>query len=232
MSRFEVLVGKTALSILQKSTVAVFGLGGVGSYAAEALARSGIGGFCLVDGDVVEPSNINRQVIALESAVGLSKAEVMHRRIADINPNAKIVSRCVYFSKDTSDSFDFSSFDYVIDAIDSVPSKVLLVKCSQNAKTPIISAMGAGNRLDPTCFGVADIYSTNTCPLARIMRHELRKNGISSLKTVYSKEKPKCFHDKEKSHGVPLIVGSASFVTPVAGLILASEVIKDIIKSG
>lgn len=237
-SRFELLVGREALETLQNSTVAVFGLGGVGSFAAEALARAGVGGLVLVDGDLISETNINRQLLAAHSTVGKPKAELMRDRVADINPDARVTAHYCFFSEETAGRFDFAAFDYVVDAIDTVSSKLALIHWAQSAGTPIISAMGAGNSLDPTRFEVADIYETSVCPLARVMRHELRHRGVRALKVVYSKEplaEPVSKTDAfcppgpdEKSFSRP-VVGSASFVPPVAGFILGGEVIRDLI---
>lgn len=216
------LIGEEAQRRLNDSAVAVFGIGGVGSYAAEALARSGIGRLVLVDADVVDITNINRQLVALNSNVGISKCEVMKQRALDINPDINVEALTMFYDKDTADSIDVSQFDYVVDAIDSVASKLLLIERCSEAGVRIISAMGAGNKLDATRFRVADIYSTKVCPLARVMRRELKKRGIDRLKVVYSEEEP------ISPAGDARLPASISFVPSVSGLIIAGEVIKDI----
>ena len=231
-SRTELLLGSEKLNKLKNSTVAVFGVGGVGGFVAEALARCGIGHIVLVDNDVVSLTNINRQIIALHSTIGMPKTEVMASRIKDINPDADIVVHNCFYLPETSGEFDFSKYDYVVDAIDTVSGKIQLVMQAKECGTPIICSMGAGNKLDPTAFEVADIYKTSVCPLARVMRYELKKRGVKKLKVVYSKEEPikinreEVFDDFKKKN----IPASISFVPSVAGLIIAGEVIKDIIK--
>lgn len=223
-SRTERLLGAAAMEKLAKCRVAVFGIGGVGGHAAEALVRSGVGALDIVDGDEVAVSNINRQIIALHSTVGMPKTEAAAKRFLDINPNLKI--RCYQFrlSEETFGEFDFSEYDYVIDAIDDVRAKVLLaVKCKES-QTTLISSMGAGNKLDPTKFRVADIYETSVCPLARVMRRELKQRGIEHLKAVYSTELP---HAPTKE-GERVVPASCAFVPSVAGLIIAGEAIRDI----
>lgn len=223
-SRTERLLGAAAMEKLAKCRVAVFGIGGVGGHAAEALVRSGVGALDIVDGDEVAVSNINRQIIALQSTVGMPKTEAAAKRFLDINPNLKI--RCYQFrlSEETFGEFDFSEYDYVIDAIDDVRAKVLLaVKCKES-QTTLISSMGAGNKLDPTKFRVADIYETSVCPLARVMRRELKQRGIEHLKAVYSTEPP---HAPTKE-GERVVPASCAFVPSVAGLIIAGEAIRDI----
>ncbi len=219
--RTRMLIGDEALARLQSATVAVFGIGGVGGHAAEALARAGVGTLHLIDSDTVSPSNINRQVVAFGSTVGKYKVDVAAERIKDINPDVTVITHKLFFSEETKEQFDFSAFDYVVDAIDSVSSKLLLIECATAQSGGIISSMGAGNKLDPTAFEVADIYKTSVCPLAKVVRTELRKRGVKSLKVVYSKEPPVI------SSRVP---ASISFVPSVAGLIAAGEAIKDIIK--
>ncbi len=229
-SRTELLLGEEKLNKLKNSTVAVFGVGGVGGYVAEALARSGVGHIVLVDNDVVSLTNINRQIIALHSTIGMPKTEVMASRIKNINPQAEVTVQNCFYLPETSGEFDFSKYDYVVDAIDTVSGKIQLVMQAQDCGTPIISSMGAGNKLDPTAFEVADIYKTSVCPLARVMRYELKKRGVKKLKVVYSKEKPltplenvEC--DETSKKATP---GSVAFVPSVAGLIIASEVVKDL----
>lgn len=223
-SRTALILGEEALAKLTSAKVAVFGVGGVGSFVCEALARAGVGNITLIDGDVVAKSNINRQLIALHSTVGKPKAEVMKERIFDINPNAKVTAINEFYGKDNADIINLSDFDYVVDAIDTVTSKLLLIKSCSDLKVPIISSMGAGNKLDPARFEVADIYSTSVCPLAKVMRRECKALGIKKLKVVYSKEEAiKTGHTT---------VGSVSFVPSAAGLIIAGEVIKDIAFGG
>ncbi len=224
-SRTELMLGKGGVERLSQAHVAVFGIGGVGGFAVEALARAGVGSLTLVDSDVVSASNINRQIIALNSTVGKSKVEIMRERIHDINPECKVYIHKLFFSQQTKELFDFKKYDYVIDAIDSVKSKLDLISFVREADTPIISAMGAGRKLDPTAFEVSDIKKTSVCPLARAVRVALKKRGIEHLKVVYSKEPPTDLTPCEDGHTVP---GSVSFVPSVMGLILASEVIKDI----
>ena len=230
-SRTELLLGDEALGRLKNARVAVFGVGGVGGYAVEALARSGVGALDLIDNDTVAQSNINRQIIALNSTVGRYKADVAAERVLNINPECEVRAVKIFYMPETSGEFDFTRYDYIIDAIDTVKGKLALAQQAQDAGTPIISCMGAGNKLDPTAFEVADIYKTSICPLARIMRKECRARGIRKLKVVYSKEPPvrpvkKC-EEQTVRRDTP---GSGSFVPSVAGLILAGEVIKDIIK--
>jgi len=227
--RFErtaLLLGEDGMERIFASRVAVFGIGGVGGHAAEALARAGVGEIHLIDADTVSATNINRQAVALTSTVGRDKVEVMMQRIVDINPDAKVVCHKIFYSEETKDEIDVSSFNYIIDAIDSVTSKLLLISLADKAGTPIISSMGTGNKLDPTKLEVTDIYKTSVCPLARVMRTELRRRGIKSLKVVYSKEEPiKAVVPDDKARHAP---GSISFVPSVAGLILAGEVIRAI----
>lgn len=223
--RTEMLIGTDAIDKLANAKVAIFGIGGVGSYVAEALARAGVGSFDLIDNDIVNITNINRQIIALHSTIGKLKVEAEKERIFDINPNAKINCINTFFSKENSNNFDFRGYDYVVDAIDSVASKIELVLKAQEVSTPIISSMGTGNKLNPTLFEISDIYKTSVCPLARVMRTELKKRDIKKLKVLYSKEPP----IKQEGQRVP---ASISFVPSVAGLIIAGEVIKDIIKNG
>lgn len=230
LSRTELLLGEKALEKLAKSRVAIFGIGGVGGYTAEALARSGIGALDLIDNDKVTLSNINRQIYALHSTVGEYKVDVAKNRILDINPNINVKTYTTFYTPETSDEFDFSQYDYVVDAIDTVSGKIELVMQADKFNVPIISSMGAGNKLNPTEFEVQDIYKTSVCPLARVMRQELKKRNIKSLKVVYSKEPPVKNHQNPewiaKNKKAP---GSIAFVPSVAGLIIASEVIKDII---
>lgn len=221
-SRTEALLGEQAMEKLKKARVAVFGIGGVGGHVVEALVRSGVGAVDIVDSDKVCLSNLNRQIIATESSIGKYKVDVMKERILDINPEAVVnVHKCFYLPE-TKDEFDFSQYSYVVDAVDTVTAKIQLVMEAAEAGVPIISSMGAGNKLDPTAFQVADIYKTSVCPLAKVMRRELKKRGIKKLKVVYSKEQPVV------KNAVP---ASVAFVPSVVGLIIAGEVIKDLAKA-
>lgn len=244
-SRTELLLGKEAIKKLNDARVAIFGIGGVGGYTVEALVRSGIGHFDLIDDDTVCLTNLNRQLIATRKTIGKHKVEVMRDRILEINPKAEVVMHQCFFTPDTAGEFDFSQYDYVVDAIDTVSGKIELVLRSQEKNVPIISCMGAGNKLDPTRFEVADIYKTSVCPLAKVMRKELSARGVKNLKVVYSKEpaikpaedtKNSCENNcicppgtDRKGTAKRQIPGSVSFVPSVAGLIIAGEVIKDII---
>ena len=234
-SRTEFLLGRSAMERLKNARVAVFGLGGVGGYAVEALARSGVGALDLIDHDTVSLTNINRQILATHDTVGLPKAEVAAQRVRAIDPAIQVRALKTFFGPDTKDQFDFTQYSYVIDAIDTVTGKLALVTAAQEADIPIICAMGAGNKLDPTAFRVADIYETSVCPLARIMRKECRKRGIKRLKVVYSTEDPiPCTLSPddpawaELPEGRNALPGSCAFVPSVMGLILAGEVIKDL----
>ncbi len=222
--RTDALIGIENRKKLNAAHVAVFGIGGVGSYAVEALARAGIGELTLVDSDTVSESNINRQLIALHSTLGKSKTAVAAERVRDINPEIKVNVKNVFFDSKTVGEFDFSAFDYVVDAIDSVTSKILLIETAKSANVPLISSMGTGNKLDPSAFKIADISKTSVCPLARVMRYELKKRGITHQKVLYSTEQPL------KHENDPRTPASISFVPSVAGLLLAGEVIKDIMK--
>lgn len=227
-SRTGLLLGAEAMEKLHNSRVAVFGVGGVGGYAVEALARCGVGRLDLIDNDTVSLSNINRQIIALHSTVGRYKVDVAKERVLDINPDCEVRVYKTFFLPETENEFDFTQFDYVIDAIDTVTGKLALVMKANAANTRIISAMGAGNKLDPTKFEAADISKTAVCPLARIMRKELKKRGIEHLKVVYSKEQAMTPLESIASPSGKIIPGSLAFVPSVAGLIIAGEVIKDI----
>ncbi len=233
--RTQFLLGKEGMERLRKSTVAVFGLGGVGGYVAEALARSGVGKLELVDHDVFSITNLNRQILATRDVVGQDKVLVAARRIAAIDPEIQVNPRKIFYTPETAHLFDFSQYDYVVDAIDTVTGKLQLIQAAQAAGTPIISSMGTGNKLDPTAFRVADIYETSGCPLARIMRKECRKRGIPHLKVVYSPEEPiSCTLPPddpawaELPQGRNSLPGSCAFVPGVAGLILAGQVIREI----
>ena len=234
LTRTRLLLGDEGMEKLKNARVAVFGVGGVGGYAVEALARSGVGALDLIDDDVVAPSNLNRQIIALQSTVGKPKVEVAAARIADINPDCIVRTYRTFYTPDTAGRFDFSLYDYVIDAIDTVTGKIALVMQAQAAGTPIISSMGAGNKLDPSAFEVADIYKTSVCPLARVMRRELKKRGVKRLKVVYSREEaltPEGEAEQDAVHKKRATPGSVAFVPAVAGLILAGEVVKDIVNN-
>lgn len=224
-SRTERLLGAEALDRLSRCRIAVFGLGGVGGHAAEALVRSSVGALDIVDGDTVAPSNINRQTIALHSTLEMPKTKAAAERFLDINPELKLRCFQLRLSEETAGEFDFSEYDYVVDAIDDVRAKVLLAVSCKAAGVPLISSMGAGNKIDPTKFQIADIYKTSVCPLARVMRRELKQRGIERLKVVYSTELPHA-PTMENERVVP---ASCAFVPSVAGLIIASEVIRDLI---
>ncbi len=229
--RTEMLLGTDALERLQRARVAVFGLGGVGGYTVEALARGGIGQLDLVDNDTISISNLNRQLLATHSTVGLKKTEAARRRVLDINPECVVRVHDVFYTPETADQFDFREYDYIVDAIDTVTGKLQLVERANDAGTPIISCMGTGNKLDASAFQVADISKTAMCPLARVMRKELGKRGIKHLKAVYSQEEvitPKGWEEEAAALGKRQIPGSVSYVPGAAGLILAGEVIKDI----
>ena len=228
-SRTAVLLGDEGLEKLKKSRVAVFGVGGVGGYVVEALARSGVGALDLIDMDRVSESNINRQIIALHSTIGKLKTEVAGMRAKDINPDICVRMHNVFYLPETAVQFDFSNYDYVVDAIDTVSGKISIIERANEANVPVISSMGTGNKLDPTQFEVADISKTSVCPLARVMRRELKKRGIQHLKVVYSKEEAMSspLKDEESGKSIP---GSVAFVPSVAGLIIAGELIKDMIK--
>ncbi len=224
------LIGSDAVEKLGKSRVAVFGLGGVGGYVVEALARSGVGALDIIDSDRVAPSNINRQIIATKDTIGEKKTEVMKKRILSINPECSVTPYDIFYLPSTKDIFDFTSYDYVVDAIDTVTGKLQLIEEAERSHTPIISSMGAGNKLDPTLFRVADIYSTSVDPLSRIIRGECRKRGIKKLKVVYSIEKPLTPRFEEEGATRRSTPASISFIPSVCGLIIASEVIKDLIR--
>lgn len=247
-SRTELLLGKEALAKLASSRIAVFGVGGVGGYAVEGLARSGIGAFDLIDNDVVCESNLNRQIIATEKTIGCYKADVAKERILSINPSAVVNVYRTFYLPETAGQFDFSNYDYVVDAIDTVTGKIALVLQAQAANVPVISSMGAGNKTDPTRFKVTDIYQTSVDPLAKIMRTALKKRGVKKLKVVWSDESPvspvssvsPAYPDEEKNSSLcaegkisPVrrsVPGSLAFVPSVVGLIIAGEVVKDIAK--
>lgn len=232
-SRTEILLGTEGIERLKNATVAVFGIGGVGGFATEALARSGVGTLELIDHDKVSVSNINRQIVALHSTVGKYKTDVMKDRILDINPEICVVAHKCFYLPETAGQFDFSKYDYVVDCIDTVTGKLQLVEAAKAAGVPIICSMGAGNKLDPTAFEVTDISKTSVCPLAKVMRRELKKRNIKNVKVVYSKEEPvegkaELPKDEKNTDRRKKIPGSCAFVPSVAGLILAGEVIKDL----
>ena len=233
-SRTTLLLGRDNMERLKNSRVAVFGIGGVGGHCAEALCRNGIGALDLFDGDIVDITNLNRQIIATHKTVGRDKAEVMRERLLDINPDAVINARKLFYLPETASEVDLSVYDYVVDAVDTMAAKLELVCRATALGVPVISSMGAANKLNPAAFEVADIYKTSVCPMARIMRHELRKRGIESLKVVYSKEPPlKPQNDDTQSDGPATgrrqTPASNAFVPPVAGLIIAGEVIRDLL---
>lgn len=232
-ARTELLFGKEGMEKLKNARVAVFGIGGVGGYVAEALVRSGVGSIDIIDNDIVSITNINRQIIATTKTVGKYKVDVMKERILEINPECKVNTyKCFYLPENKND-FDFSEYSYIVDAIDTVTAKIQLVVESRDKNVPIISSMGTGNKLNPAQLEVTDIYKTSVCPLAKVMRRELRERGVKKLKVVYSKEEPKKPDEglitEECPKGRRAIPGSTAFVPPVAGLIIASEVIKDLI---
>lgn len=244
-SRTELLLGREAMEKLRQARVVVFGLGGVGSYAAEAIVRAGVGAIDVVDDDRICLTNINRQLLATHKTVGKNKADVLTSRILEINPACRVKPHTCFYNEETAECFDFSEYDYIVDAIDTVSSKLTLIERAKAAGTPVISCMGVGNKLNPTDLTVADIYETSYCPLSRVMRYELKKRGIPSLKVVYSKEpaitpmetdalscKFNCICPPGTQRKCSIrrqVPGSVSFVPPVAGFILASEVVKDLI---
>lgn len=222
-SRTELLLGTEGVKRLRDATVAVFGIGGVGGYVVEALARSGVGRLHLIDHDTVSVSNLNRQIIATVSTVGRYKVDVAKERVMEINPEAKVWTHRIFYMPETEGEFEFAGFDYVVDAIDTVAGKLALIMRAEQAGVPVASSMGAGNKLDASAFEVADIYQTSVCPLAKVMRRELKKRGVRKLKVVYSKEQP-------VTNSRP--PGSNAFVPAAAGLILAGEVVKDLVGAG
>ena len=228
-SRTELLLGHEAMEKLAGSRVAVFGIGGVGGYVVEALARSGVGALDLIDNDKVALSNINRQIIATMKTVGMDKVDAAKERILDINPDCKVTTYKTFYMPDTADQFDFTLYDYVVDAIDTVTGKLTIIENANKAGVPVISSMGAGNKLDASAFEVADLYKTSVCPLAKVMRRECKKRGIRSLKVVYSKEEP-VKSSAVLTEGGRNIPGSIAFAPSSAGLVIAGEVIKDLTK--
>ncbi|WP_173385603.1 ThiF family adenylyltransferase [Ruminococcus flavefaciens] len=240
-SRTQLIFGEEAMEILANSRVAVFGVGGVGGYTVEALARSGVGAIDLIDDDKVCVTNINRQIIALGSTVGMYKVDAAEKRIHDINPECTVTCHKMFYMPETADKLDFSQYDYVVDAIDTVTGKIEIIMQAKAAGVPVISSMGAGNKVDPTAFEVADIYKTSVCPLARVMRYQLKRRGVKKLKVVYSKEQPIAPQGKAAEDGSGntdmrtgaarrSTPGSNAFVPSVAGLIIGGEVIKDLIR--
>ena len=229
--RTAMLLGEEAVDKLQKARVAIFGIGGVGGYTLEALARAGVGQLDLIDSDTVSRSNINRQILATQSTVGMPKVEAGKKRVLDINPDCVVRTWEIFYTPETADQFDFTRYDYIVDAIDTVTGKLMLIQRAHECGTPIISCMGTGNKLDASAFEVSDISKTTMCPLARIVRKELGKRGIKHLKVVYSKEEalsPTGWEEEARALGKRQIPGSVSFVPGAAGLILAGEVIKDL----
>lgn len=220
--RTSLLIGEEAINKLNNSKVLIFGVGGVGGYVAEALARTGVGSITIVDKDTVSESNINRQIIALHSTVGRDKVDVLKERMLDINPNLQVDARKCFFLPENAHEFDFSQYDYIVDAVDTVTAKLQIIVQAKEAGVPVISAMGAGNKVHPEMFETVDIYKTEMCPLAKVMRRELKNRGIKKLKVVYSKEKPVYKGD---------VPGSIAFSPSVAGLLMASEVVRDLCES-
>ena len=232
-SRTRLLLGSAAMEKLKNSRVAVFGLGGVGGYTVEALARSGVGALDLIDHDTISLTNINRQLLATLDTVGMSKAEAARQRVLSINPDAHVTARPVFYSPDTADDFDFSQYDYIVDAVDPVTAKLALITAAKAAGTPILSCMGTGNKLNPSLFQITDIAKTSVCPLARIMRKECAKRGLKHVKVLFSTEDPLPATEEsteELPEGRRSLPGSVAFVPSVAGLLIAGEVIKDLIK--
>lgn len=228
-SRTELLFGAKAMETLAHARVAIFGIGGVGGYVTEALARSGVGALDLIDNDTVAITNINRQIIALPDVVGNYKVDEAAKRIRSINPDCKVKTYKTFYLPETENEFDFSQYDYIVDAIDTVAGKIALAVNAKAAGTPIISCMGAGNKLDPAAFKVADLYDTKVCPLCKVMRRECRKRGVDKLKVVYSEEEPLTPAESDEATGKRQTPGSTAFTPGVAGLIIAGEVVKDLV---
>ena len=226
LSRTTKLIGKENVNKLINSKIAIFGIGGVGGYAFEALVRAGVGQIDVFDSDKVTPSNLNRQIIATCDTIGMYKTEAAKKRAESINPKIKVNTFNVFFLPENAHEFDFKQYDYIVDAVDTVSAKIAIVTKAKNGNVPVISSMGTGNKLNPTMFEVDDIYNTSVCPLAKVMRKELKVRGVKDLKVVYSKEEPKVF-DPDSKQRTP---ASISFTPSVAGLIIASEVVKDLIK--
>lgn len=231
ISRTELLIGREGIEKLQSAKIAVFGVGGVGGYVVEALARCGVGTLVITDNDTVNISNINRQIIALHSTIDRPKTEVMKERVLDINPSAKVELHNCFYLPENHDDYNFAEYDYVIDCVDTVAAKIDIILEAQRAGTPVISSMGTGNKLNPQLLEISDIYKTSVCPLARVMRYELKKRGVKKLKVLYSKENPiKVSAPLEEGSKRRSIPGSIAFVPAAAGLIIASEVVKDLIQ--
>lgn len=228
-SRTELLIGAEVLKTLARSRVAVFGVGGVGGYVTEALARSGVGALDLIDNDTVAPTNLNRQIIATHDTIGLYKVDVAKARVYSINPDCRVTTYKTFYLPETENAFNFADYDYIVDAIDTVAGKIALAVNAKAAGTPIISSMGTGNKLDPTAFRVADLYDTKVCPLCKVMRRECRRRGVSELKVVYSEEEPLTPAESDEATGKRRTPGSTAFTPGVAGLIIAGEVVKDLI---
>ncbi len=229
-SRAQIIFGKENMQRLAKSRVAIFGLGGVGGYVLEALARSGVGNFDLIDSDKICVSNFNRQILATSQTFGEFKADAARQRVLSINPEANVNARKIFFLPENSLEFDFKNYDYVVDAVDTVSAKIQIVLQAQSAGTKVISCMGTGNKIDPSLLKVADIYETSVCPLARVMRHELKKHGVKNLKVVFSTETPLAHAEGAQSENARALVASTAFVPSVAGLLIASEVVRDLLK--
>lgn len=227
-SRTELLIGAEGIERLKNARVAVFGIGGVGGYAAEALARSGVGSLDLIDHDRVCLTNLNRQIIAVQDTIGRYKTEVMKERILSINPSARVQEHRCFYLPETAEKFDFTQYSYVVDAVDTVTAKIHMILQAKEAGVPVISCMGAGNKLDPCKFQVADIYETSICPLARIMRRELKKRGVKDVKVVFSTEPAAAVEETAEESGKRKTPGSIAFVPSVAGLILAGQVIREL----
>ena len=227
-SRTRMLLGDDAMEALRRSRVAVFGVGGVGGYVVEALARSGVGALDLIDNDVVALTNLNRQIIATHDTLGRAKVDVARERVLAIDPACAVRTYQTFFLPETADAFDFSAYDYVVDAIDTVAGKLTIIERARSAGTPVISALGTGNKLDPSRLAIGDIYETSVCPLARVMRHELRRRGVARLKVLWSSEEPIVplpTEEETERRGLP---GSTAFVPPAGGLLIAAEVVKDL----
>lgn len=236
-SRTELLLGREAMERLARARVAVFGLGGVGGYAAEALVRGGVGALDLIDSDRLSLTNLNRQILATHRTLGRYKADAARERALEINPEARVEARTVFYGPDTAGLFDFAQYDYVVDAIDTVTGKLALIERARAAGAPIISCMGAGNKLDPSAFRVADIYETSVCPLARVMRKELKRRGVRCLKVVYSQEPPRApegalYQESLEGEVRRQVPGSCAFVVAAAGMLLAGEVVRDLALGG
>lgn len=239
-SRTQIIFGKENMSRLAKARVAIFGLGGVGGYVLEALARSGIGNFDLIDSDRICISNFNRQILATSKTLGEFKADAARERVLSINPNANVNARKVFFLPENSAEFDFKNYDYVVDAVDTVSAKIQIVLQAQSAGAKVISCMGTGNKIAPALLKVADIYETSVCPLARVMRYELKKRGVKNLKVVFSTEKPLAHveaaqsenaqNENAQNENARAVIASTAFVPSVAGLLIASEIVRDLLK--